>query len=186
MTLMQKLIGTLGIVLFASSSPAFAGEIQVALGAGGGASTWSADPIGHTMATFGYRFRDLASLNLTARLGYGGVDERLITELSGGGTLYGRLGITRPNLRLALVHQHEEPWPSIEADPVGSSFGVGDGIRHRYGALAQAGIDIPFAVTNGRAEWILGASVASSVFVDDRGPRSYVYGGLSLGVNYDL
>ena len=176
----------LGLFLLVSSSPAWAGELQVALGAGGGGSSWGSDPVGHSMAALGYRFRDLGSVNFVGRLGYGDIDERYIAELSAGGTLYGRLGATRPNLRLALVHQHEEPVPSIEADPVGSAFGTGDGIRHRYGGLAQVAIDLPFAVTNERAEWVLSAYLASSAFVDERGPRSYLYGGLSLGVNYDL
>src|SRR4026209_320731 len=114
------------------------------------------------------------------------IDDRVISEFSVGGTLYGRLGVTRPNLRLALVHQHEEPYVSIEADPVGSGFGTGDGIRHRYGATAQLGIDVPFAVTNGKATWVLGAHVEAPVFVDERGPRTYLIAGATLGVDYDL
>jgi hypothetical protein len=173
-------------LLVLAGARAQAGEVQVAMGASAGASTWDGDPVGHSVLRAGYRFRDLAAIDFGGRLGYGVVDERVITELSVGGTFYGRLGITRPNLRLALVHQHEEPVVSVEADPVGSYFGTGDGIRHRYGATAQLGVDVPFAVTNEKAQWVLGAHVAAPVFVDDRGPRTYVLAGVTLGVDYDL
>ena len=61
------------------------------------------------------------------------IDDRVLTYLSLGSTLYGHIGIARPYVRLALVHQHEEPTSAYRDDPFGAMFGVGDGIRHRGG-----------------------------------------------------
>ena len=173
-------------VLGVLAGEAQAGELQVALGASAGTSTWDGDPVGHYVGRLGYRFRDLAAFDFGYRFGYASVDERFIHELSAGGTIYGRLGAFRPYVRLAGVHQHEEPIVSVEADPAGALFATGDGIRHRYGGTAQLGVDVPFAVTNEKSQWVLGAHVASSVFPDERGPSTYLMGGLWLGVNYDL
>jgi hypothetical protein len=179
---------TLAIVSFlVLVGPAQAGEIELNLGAGGGTSTWPSDPIPFSYLRVGYRFADLFSIDYSGRTGYGPVDERVINELSLGATIFGRLGRVRPTLRLALVHQHEEPIPSIEADPWASLFGTGDGIRHRYGGAIQGGVEVPFRrKTGSRWQWNAGAHLAAAFFADERGPERYVYGGLSVGVNYDL
>jgi outer membrane protein W len=182
---MNKTLALL-LMVAALAAEAQAGEVQVSLGASAGTSTWSGDPVGHYVTRVGYRFRDLAAFDFGYRFGYASVDERFIHELSLGGTLYGRLGAFRPYLRGAGVHQHEEPIVSVEADPAGALFATGDGIRHRYGFTGQLGVDLPIAVTNVRSQWVIGAHVASSWFPDERGPSTYLMGGLSLGVNYDL
>jgi hypothetical protein len=133
----------------------------------------------------GYCFGDLVAVDTVGRLGYGTVDDRVITYLSVGGTLYGRLGRVRPYVRLAVVHQHEEPMPGLRNDPFGAVFGVGDGIRHRGGLGSSLGLDVPVQRINS-TEIVLGVDTSGVWFPDPRGPKLYAGGSLWLGLNFGL
>lgn len=162
-----------------------AGEIQLATGPGAYASTWRTDGSVGQGLRIGYRFADIVAIDTVSRLGYGTVDKRFITYLSLGGTLYGRIGKLRPYLRLAFVHQHEEPLPAFREDAFGAIFGVGDGIRHRGGFGSSLGLDIP--LHKGKStELVFGADTSGSWFPDPRGPKAYIGGSLWLGLNFGI
>ncbi|HSO38249.1 MAG TPA: hypothetical protein VLT33_37230 [Labilithrix sp.] len=175
-------------VLAAVTTPALAhaGEVQLAGGPGAYASSWRGDGTFGQALKVGYRFADLVAIDSIGRLGYGTVDERVITYLSVGGTLYGRLGPVRPYVRLAFVHQHEEPSPGVRADPYGTVFGVGDGIRHRAGFGSSLGVDYPIQKTKSGVEVTVGIDTSGVWFPDPRGPKLYAGGALWLGLNLGL
>lgn len=161
-------------------------EAQLASGPAASASSWRGDGSISQSLRLGVRFHDLFAIDAVGRLGYGNVDERVLTYVSLGATLYGRLGPSvRPYARLALVHQHEEPTSAVRNDPFGAVFGVGDGIRHRGGFGASLGADFVVA-RSGKAELVLGADANGAWFTDPRGPSLYLGGGLWAGVNYSL
>jgi hypothetical protein len=181
---------SLGLALFvlvAVGGPrrASAGEVQVASGPGVYGSSWRGDGSFGQALRVGYRFGDVVAVDTVGRLGYGTVDDRVITYLSVGGTLYGRLGKVRPYVRLAVVHQHEEPMPGLRNDPFGAVFGVGDGIRHRGGFGSSLGLDVPVQRINS-TEIVLGVDTSGVWFPDPRGPKLYAGGSLWLGLNFGL
>jgi hypothetical protein len=88
-------------------------------------------------------------------------------------------------VRLAFVHQHEEPTPGVRDDPFGAVFGVGDGIRHRGGFGSSLGIDYPVLRKN-QTEMTLGIDTSGVWFPDPRGPALYAGGSLWLGVNLGI
>jgi hypothetical protein len=180
---MRWLFLALGLVFVPSVAEAT--EIQVASGPVANGSNWRTDGAFYQSLKLGLRFADLMSIDAVSRLGYGTVDDRVLTYLSLGTTLYGRYGIARPWARLALVHQHEEPTSAWREDVVGALFGVGDGIRHRGGFGSALGCD--FVVHRGpKTEMVMGLDVNGTWFPDPRGPTLYYGGGLWAGLNYSL
>jgi len=164
---------------------ASAGEVQVATGAGAHATSWRGDSTFGQSLRLGYRIGDLVAIDVLGRLGYGTVDDRLLTYLALGATLYGRLAKLRPFARLALVHQHEEPLSAVSVDPFGAIFGVGDGIRHRGGFGGGLGFDLPIEKA-ASTEYVVGADASAAWFPDPRGPSIYLGGSLWIGVNFSL
>ena len=173
-------------LLAAFEARAEAAEIQVATGPGAQGSTWRGDGALSSSLKLGVRFMDLVAIDALTRLGYAAVDDRVLTYLSLGGTIYGRIGTrVRPFGRLALVHQHEEPTSSVRHDPVGAVFGVGDGIRHRGGFGSSVGVDV-VVVKGQKAAFNVGADANGTWFPDPRGPAIYYGGGLWVGLDYSL
>jgi hypothetical protein len=164
---------------------AAAGEVQLASGPGVYGSSWRGDGSFGQALKVGYRFGDLVAIDTVSRLGYGSVDDRVITYLSLGGTLYGRIWKLRPYVRLAFVHQHEEPTPGVRNDPFGTVFGVGDGIRHRGGFGSSLGLDYPLFKKD-KTEMTVGIDTSGVWFPDPRGPKLYAGGSLWLGVNFGI
>jgi hypothetical protein len=120
------------------------------------------------------------------RLGAGIIDERLLTYVSAGA----RFSFTIvPNVdvvaRIAISHQHEETLHVVAEDPAGAIFGIGDGIRHRGGGEAAAGMLFTLAEADDLQVFVSfeGSAV---LFPDDRGP--VFYGGIAsaLGLSYAL
>jgi hypothetical protein len=173
----------LALALLASAREARAGELQIALGAAGEASSWQGDDAVYSTLQVGWRIKDLVSFDLLSRLGYGDVDDRVLTYFSLGAEIWGRIGKIRPHARLALAHQHEEPMMAIEADPFGALFGVGDGIRHRGGAQIGAGIDVPVGRLF-RQPLALAIGASATWFPDDRGPTWYGGAWVSLRLSW--
>jgi hypothetical protein len=173
-----------GIVTLAPGT-ARAGEIQFSTAAGGEASTWHGDGAGFVGIKLGYRFLDLVAPYFIGRLGYANTNHRVLEMLQLGGQIWARIGITRPYFRFGLIHQHEEPWSSVQADSWSALLGVGDGIRHRAGLEGALGIDIPFKQYK---SWQFHATIEgfATVFPDDEGPLVYGGGTLGLGFNYAL
>ena len=136
-------LATFATVATLAPRPAEAGEAQFSVAFGGEGSSWAGDGAGFAGIRAGYRFLDLIAPYFLARAGYGTVNERVLELIQLGAQIWARLGITRPYLRLGMIHQHEEPWVSYKADPINSFLGVGDGIRHRFGGEFALGVDVP-------------------------------------------
>jgi hypothetical protein len=175
----------LALLLVAIPSAAQATEIQVASGPVANGSSWHGDGALSQSLKLGLRFKEIVTIDALTRLGYATVDDRVLTYVSLGSTLYGHIGMMRPYVRLALVHQHEESTSAVRSDAFGAVFGVGDGIRHRGGFGSSLGAD--FVVAKGRhTEFILGLDANGTWFPDPRGPSFYYGGGLWAGLNYAL
>jgi hypothetical protein len=160
-------------------------EVQVASGPVANGSNWRGDGALSQSFKLGLRFQELFTIDALTRLGYATVDDRVLTYLSLGSTLYAHLGVARPYVRLALVHQHEESTSAVRNDPFGALFGVGDGIRHRGGFGSSLGADF-VVVKSQRTELVLGLDANGTWFPDPRGPNVYYGGGLWAGLNYGL
>ena len=161
------------------------GEVIGALGATAGASTWPGDPVAMSTLKLGYRFFDTIAPFYLGRLGYGPVNDRSLLTLSFGVQTWGRIGATRPFARASVLHQHEESLSAVRADTGGALFGVGDGIRHRYGGELGVGIELPIHRHKG-VEFVIALETVADYLPDPRGPTWYVLGGGSLGINYTL
>lgn len=173
-------------LLLSSPPPAHAAEVQLATGPSASASTWRGDGALSGALKIGMRYADVIAIDTLSRLGYANVDQRMLTYLSLGLSVYGRVAKDfRPFGRLALVHQHEEPVSNVRHDAFGALMGVGDGIRHRAGPSASIGVDWTVR-REGNTEVVLGVDANTTWFPDPRGPELYVGGGLWLGVNHAL
>ena len=162
-----------------------AAEVQLRGGIVGEGSSWRDDGAATGSLMLGLRFADLASVYAGGRLGLAGVDDRMLTLVTLGGQIWGRLGASRPYFRFGLVHQHEESTAAVGGDAFGAIFGVGDGIRHRGGFEWAVGLDYPFAK---RRSWQFFSTAEALLtwFPDPRGPALYAGGQLGLGFNYSL
>lgn len=178
----------LGLTLLAAPRPArAAGEIQAAVGLGGQGASWSgkADGSGFGAMKIGFRFADVVAPYFLFRFGYANIDERFLTHLSLGVQAWLPTRYVRPYARFGFVHQHEETWSSVKAEPFGTIFGVGDGIRHRGGFDGALGMDIPFARNKSWQFHFLVEGVVTG-FPDEKGPPVYGGGMAGLGLNYHL
>lgn len=172
-------------LVLSGSRAASAGDFQLALGAAGAGTEWRGDAAVYSSLELGYRFADIVGIYAMGRLGYGSVDERMLTLLGIGAQIWGRIGVVRPYARLGFAHQHEESLVVVRDDVGGALFGVGDGIRHRAGGDAAIGVDVPFfrrdhvelfGTVEGYALW----------FPNTQGPNVYAGGGVGIGMSYWL
>jgi hypothetical protein len=180
------LAANLGLVVAVAASDARASELDVALGLDAGASSWDSDGAGNATFKLGYRFwRPWFQINYRGKLGYGSVDERMLTYLSLGVEIRPQIGRLRPYVYSGLVHQHEEPVVAVEHQPFQSLLGVGDGIRHRGGGNLGVGLEVPvYRHQNG--DFYVAFDLGSTYFPDDRGPNWYFAGGVALGSTWDF
>jgi len=162
------------------------GEIQLGVDFGGEGSSWAGDGAGFVGIRGGFRFIDLIAPYFLARAGYATVNQRVLELIQIGAQIWGRLGITRPYLRLGLVHQHEESWAAYKADYIGSFLGVADGIRHRGGGEFALGMDVPVLQKNAWQLHLTFEGLATVFPPDQKGPRAYGGGTFGLGFNYGL
>lgn len=171
-----------GVAAAPSASPARPRvELQAALGVDVGGSSWSGDALGHGTLLVGLRLFRIVGLFGMARVGYGAVDQRLLTFLTLGLQLgYLFKDAYYPYLRLGGVHQHEESLASAAQNPWGTLFGIGTGIRHRAGLVGSVGCD--FVLRSGkRGALSLGPEVALSYLTYSSGPSVYGFVGAQLG-----
>jgi hypothetical protein len=167
--------------------PALAGEAQIGIAFGGQGSTWQGDGSGFVGVRAGYRFLDLVAPYFLARAGYATVNTRVLELIQIGAQVWApRLGITRPYLRLGMLHQHEEPWANYKADLVDSFLGVSDGIAHRWGGEFALGLDVPFKEYKSWQFLVTFEGFATVYPPDDKGPRVYGGGTVGLGFNYNF
>lgn len=160
----------------------------------GGGSTWRGDGTGGVGLTLGVRLFRVVAPFVQARLGYAGVDQRLLIPLVIGVTLgvpippRGPLGEAPrawPYLRAAFVHQHEESVAAVADNLAGALLGIGGGIRHRAGALLAAGCDFTL-LSSARARLLLGPEVSFLLLGYSVGPTLYGHVGINLGGSFRL
>ncbi len=175
----------LTLLCLTQSPRANAGEFQLAVALSGAGTSWSADGAGFGGLRLGYRFIDLVGIYFLGRVGYGAIDERLLVSISAGAQIWGRIRSVRPFFRVGLLHNHEEPWPAVQSQPAGAILGVGDGIRHRTGLEAGAGLDIPL-YRRKRFELYGSLEATAAWLTYSVGPAWYWGGGLAIGFNYNL
>jgi hypothetical protein len=171
-----------------AASPAAAAELELVGGLGGALTDWRGDAGVLGFLKTGLRFDRWISLYGLGRLGYGGVDQRLLTFVSLGVQVWplGEIEGIEPFARLSFAHQHEEPIVVVRGDPISAILGIGDAIRHRGGLEAAIGIDLPIAVDEDGTRVFSTTELATTWWVDDRGPRWYWLINAGLGVDFDL
>jgi hypothetical protein len=159
------------------------GELFGAAGAVAGTSTWPDDPVALSTLKVGWRFMDVIAPYFLTRLGYADVNQRSLLTLSIGAQAWGRIAMLRPYVRASVMHQHEESLSALKADPGGALFGVGDGIRHRYGGEGAIGTDVPLVSRN---KFTLYATVEAvgDWLPDPRGPEWYLLASTAIGMHY--
>jgi hypothetical protein len=184
---MKHVVCVLGFLCLAVAMPssARAADLQLALGAYGGGTDWKGDGVAASTFKVGVRGWDRVAPYFLARIGYGSVDSRLVTMLSLGAQVWGRLGTFRPYARFGFAHQHEEPLAYVGRNKLGALFGVGDGIRHRAGLDGAAGFDLPVRRWT-KAELYLNVEGTTSWFMNSSGPSWFWGGGVALGLNYQI
>ena len=182
-------IAALIAALFAAGTRlAHAGEVDLALGLDAADSDWDDDRLSYGSFKAGYRFAGLPWFQLTyiGKLGYGTVDERMLTYLSLGPEVRPALSeVVRPYLRGTVVHQHEENVDAAQDQPYQALVGVGDGIRHRAGVAGALGVEFPFA-QHLVGDFYASLDLSATYFPDDRGPHRYLTAGVSIGFKWDL
>lgn len=157
------------------------GEILIALDALGGSSAWSGDPVTYGGLTLGLRLYQIFTPFAQGRLGYGRIDQRLLTLLSLGLCAGGYIGDRfYPRGFISFSHQHEESMASVDEEPGGAIFGVGAGIRHRAGVQLGAGFDIVLQRTP-QYEVTAGPEISTLFMTYSTGPGFYGMIGLVAG-----
>jgi hypothetical protein len=131
-----------------------------------------------------YRFIDLVGIYLAGQEGYAWVDDRMLTLVTIGGQMWGRIGPVRPYGRIGFLHQHEESLSVVAGDFFAAAFGVGDGIRHRSGVEAGLGVDVPVWEKKDAVQLYVVVDGSAKIFPDDLGPKVYGGGGLAFGSNF--
>ena len=151
----------------------------------GEGSAWRGDGLVQGGVRGGFQFAHIVSIEAQARIGYGVVDERILELIGIGTKLEIPIKPISPHLRLGVLHQHEEPSAAASEDPFGAAVGVGDGIRHRFGAEGAVGIDWMFAKVK-RVTFQASVEAYGDLFPDKKGPLFYAGGGLAFGLRYQL
>ena len=169
--------------LFAGS--ASAQDLQVATGTSALGSTWRGDFAMYGSLKLSARFAGVVGPYVQGSVGYGLVDQRMLTLISLGGQVWLDYGKFRPHARIAFSHQHEESL-SVVANDFGSAiFGIGDGIRHRAGGELGLGVDIEMWRRK-QVHLFVGIDGTARLFPDELGPLLYAGGGVSAGFNWSL
>jgi hypothetical protein len=151
----------------------------------GGSSSWAGDPAVISQMRLGFRFMETGAIYVQSGLGYAPVNNRELVQIAFGAQFWLRIWHVRPYARLGVMHQHEESTAAWKTDFGESLLGIGNGIRHRAGAEAALGLDVPFY--RGEKVEVVGSGEFSTPWLpDDRGPHFYFMGGLGLGIHYSL
>lgn len=161
-------------------------SVDLSVGLGGFLSDWRDDGGGGGALKLGARLWDTLGLHALTRLGYASVDQRLLTFLSISAQLWPvELGSWSPYLRIAGFHQHEESMAAVDQNPGGAVFGVGDGIRHRYGAEAALGSELQL-LSMGSSDLYAAAELTGSLAFESSGPDLYMGLFFFFGLEHQL
>lgn len=161
-------------------------RLTVAAGAAMSKTTWRGDGGAHTTFELGLEATPWLGFFFLSRLGYGLVDQRMLTYVSAGVRLSMEIvPDIRTFARVSFAHQHEETLHVVAQDPAGAFFGIGDGIRHRGGG--ELGVGMTFDLAENEDFLVYAAVEGNGMFFPDpRGPQVYAAISSALGFRYAL
>lgn len=175
-------IVTIALVL-SLGSRAHAGELDLAGSLEGTSTGWEEDRAGGGTLRAAWFFRPWIAATFVGKEHYATVDERVLSYFALGVGTRRALGPVRVAGGIGLVHQHEEPMVAIEAQPLASLLGVGDGLRHRAGGRVGLEVAVPFR-RHRRGDFYAALSLDATRFADDHGPLWQASAGLGVGFTY--
>jgi hypothetical protein len=174
------------LALVMLTGTAVAGELDLDLGLQATTTGWPGDHGGGGALDLGYWFKPWLGASFIGKEQYATVDDRFMSYFSFNAAVRHPLGPLRLDGTLGLVHQHEEPRAAVDAMPIQSLFGVGDGIRHRMAGRAGVSLAYPFHA-HGHGDYYVALDLDGTKFMDtDKGPSWMTSVGLSLGFTYDF
>jgi hypothetical protein len=178
-------LAALGLLL-TLTTPAVAGELDLAVGLQAATTAWPDDRGGGAALDAAWWVRPWIAVSFIGKEQYAQVDDRLLSYLSLNVAGRRALGPLRLTGTVGVVHQHEEPRAALMAQPLASLFGVGDGIRHRMAGRAGASLALPLR-RHGHGDYYVALDLDGTRFLDDdKGPRWMASVGLSVGFSYDF
>ncbi len=189
MSMLKSLLGAAVLTgMFAPSARADdePTRLTVAAGAAMSKTTWRGDAGAHSTFELGLEATPWLGFFFLSRLGYGLIDQRMLTYVSAGVRLTMEpVPDIRTYARLSVAHQHEETLHVVAQDPGGALFGIGDGIRHRGGGELGLGVAFDLAESDGFGVFV---SVEGNgmFFPDPRGPQLYAAFSSALGIRHAL
>lgn len=160
--------------------------LSARLSLAGGTTSWQKDVLGYGGLALGVRLFDVITPFVDVRLGYGRVDQRLLTQLAlgveGGWSLSSTI---YPHARFGFVHQHEESMASVAEEPFGAVLGIGKGIRHRAGVVFGLGCDVQF-FRRPKISLSAGPELSGAWLTYSSGPSLYGFVGANLAMHIPL
>jgi hypothetical protein len=170
----------------APREPAPRGELFVAVSSALGTTDWRTDVTGYGGLAVGLRLFGVVTPFAEGRLGYGSVDQRLLTFLSLG-VRAGFYATDRvfPRAHVGFVHQHEESLAAVAEEPFGAVLGIGPGIRHRAGVQFGLGCDFTL-LRRSKFTLALGPELVGAYLGYSSGPSLYGFVGANLGAHFAL
>jgi len=162
------------------------GELFASVSSALGTTSWSGDVTGYGGVTLGMRLFRVVTPFAEARLGYGRIDQRLLTYLSLG-VRAGFFATDKifPRAHFGFVHQHEESMASVAEQPFGAVLGIGSGIRHRAGVQFGVGCDFTL-LRRPKFELALGPELVGAYLGYSSGPNLHAFVGANLGAHLPL
>jgi hypothetical protein len=174
------------LVLAILTGTAVAGELDLDLGLQATTTGWPDDHGGGAALGLGYWFKPWFGASFIGKEQYATVDDRFMSYFSVNAAFRHALGPLRLDGTLGLVHQHEEPRAAVDAMPIQSLFGVGDGIRHRMAGRAGVSLAYPLR-THDHGDYYIALDLDGTKFMDtDKGPSWMTSIGLAVGFTYDF
>ena len=169
-----------------SNEAAPRGELFVAFSSALGTTDWRTDVTGYGGFALGLRLFGVVTPFAEGRLGYGTVDQRLLTYLSLGVRAgFAATDRVYPRAHVGFVHQHEESMASVAEEPLGAVVGIGPGIRHRAGMQFGLGCDFTL-VRRPKFTLALGPELVGAYLGYSSGPNLYGFLGANLGAHFAL
>jgi hypothetical protein len=174
------------LVILMSAGTASAGVLEMDLGLQATTTGWPDDHGGGPTLEAAWWFRPWLAATFVGKEHYATVDDRYMSYFSVNGAVRKALGPVRLTGSLGLVHEHEESYAAVMAEPIASFFGVADGIRHRMASRAGFSLGLPFS-THRNGDYYVALDIDATAFAEaDRGPRWMSSAGLSIGFTYDF
>jgi hypothetical protein len=162
------------------------GELALGVSLAGGTTDWRGDAAAYGGIAIGLRLFGVITPFAEARVGYGVVDQRLLTYLSLGVEAgFFATKTVYPRALVGFVHQHEESMASVAEEPAGALLGIGNGIRHRAGVQFGLGCDFTL-LRRPKVALTLGPELVGAYLGYSSGPNLYGFIGARFGTRVAL